>query len=67
MVTAFSLLLVLIGSIVVVRTLVQKIFLKKGLLEKKKILESKNKSVAAAVGASVIYAKTNRRRTNTAN
>ena len=67
MVTACSLLLVLIGSIVVVRILVQKIFLKKGLLEKKKILESKNKSVAAAVGASVIYAKTNRRRTNTAN
>ena len=67
MVTAFSLLLVLIGSIVVVRILVQKIFLRKSLLEKKKILESKNKSVAAAVGASVIYAKTNRRRTNTAN
>jgi len=67
MVTAFSLLLVLIGSIVVVRILVQKIFLRKVLLEKKKNLESKNKSVAAAVGASVIYAKTNRRRTNTAN
>ena len=67
MVTAFFLLLVLIGSIVVVRILVQKIFLKKGLLEKEKILESKNKSIAAAVGASVIYAKTNRRRTNTAN
>ena len=67
MVTAFSLLLVLIGSIVVVRILVQKIFFKKILLEKEKILESKNKSIAAAVGASVIYAKTNRRRTNTAN
>ena len=67
MVTAFSLLLVLIGSIVVVRILVQKIFLKKVLLEKKKNLESKNKSIAAAVGASVIYAKTNGRRPNTAN
>ena len=67
MVTAFSLLLVLIGSIVVVKILVQKIFLEKTLLEKEKILESKNKSIAAAVGASVIYAKTNRRRTNTAN
>lgn len=67
MVTAFSLLLVLIGSIVVVRILVQKIFLKKILLEKEKILESKNKSIAAAVAASVIYAKTNSRRPNTGN
>ncbi len=67
MVTAFFLLLVLIGSIVVVRILVQKIFLKKVLLEREKILESKNKSIAAAVGASVIYAKTNGRRTNSAN
>ena len=67
MVTAFSLLLVLIGSIVVVRILVEKIFLKNVILEKEKILESKNKSIAAAVGASVIYAKTNGRSTNTAN
>ena len=67
MVTAFSLLLVLIGSIVVVRILVQKIFLKNVLPQKEKILESKNKSIAAAVGASVIYAKTRGRRTNTAN
>jgi len=67
MVTAFSLLLVLIGSVVVVRILAQKIFLKDSLMEKEKILESKNKSIAAAVGASVIYAKTNGRRPNTAN
>ena len=47
--------------------MVQKIFLRNVLLEKEKILESKNKSIAAAVGASVIYAETNARRTNTAN
>ena len=67
MVTAFSLLLVLIGSIVTVRILGRKIISKDVLSEDEKILESKNKSIAAAVGASVIYAKTNRRRTNTAN
>ena len=67
MVTAFSLLLVLIGSIVAVRVLGRKIFLKNVLSEDEKILESKNKSIAAAVAASVIYAKTNSRRPNTGN
>jgi len=37
------------------------------LSEDEKILESKNKSIAAAVAASVIYAKTNSRRPNTGN
>ena len=67
MVTAFSLLLILIGSIVAVRILGQRIFSKYAVTEHEKILESKNKSIAAAVAASVIYAKTNSRRPNTGN
>ena len=61
MVTAFSLLLILIGSIVAVRILGQRIFSKYAVTEHEKILESKNKSIAAAVATSVIYAKINGR------
>ena len=61
MVAAFSLLLILIGSIVAVRILGQRIFSKYDLTDHEKILETKNKSIAAAVATSVIYAKTNHR------
>ena len=58
MVTAFSLLLILIGSIIAVRTFKQKIVSRYELYIAEKILETHNRSIAAAAAVAVISAKT---------
>ena len=58
MVTAFSLLLILIGSIIAVRTFKQKIVSRYELYIAGKTLETHNRSIAAAAAVAVISAKT---------
>jgi len=58
MVTAFSLLLILIGSIVAVRTFKQKIVSKYESYAAQKKLEIHNRSIAAAAAVAIISVKT---------